>query len=318
MHALAEADHPTTIRHIFYQMTTHHPDLVAKTEKEYHGTICRLLVKMRMAGDLPFEWIADHTRWMRKPRTWTSLEESLRSTAQTYRRDLWQNQPVYVEMWTEKDTLAGILMEETRPWDVPLMVSKGFSSITYLYEAADSIQEIGKPTFIYYFGDHDPSGVRIDRNIEKRLREFAPDAEIHFRRVAVLRSQIEDWDLPTRPTKTQEEGNMHAKGFVGDSVEVEAIEPRTLRRMARECIERHVDQRAYEIIKAAEASEREALTWLAPIFHAEIVDRQDHTTDYHGEGDGGYGKDGDDCGDDYGDGYGVDNDFGGDGYGTGE
>ena len=56
-------------------------------------------------------------------------------------------------------------------------------------------------TFIYYFGDHDPSGVVVDRKIEQGLREFAPDAEIHFKRVAVHPEQIREWNLPTRPTK---------------------------------------------------------------------------------------------------------------------
>jgi hypothetical protein len=244
MHALLEAKNPMTVRQVFYSMTTRHPDMIAKEEKEYHGTVSRLLVKMRMAGDLPFGWIADHTRWMRKPSTWSGPGACLRYTAQTYRRAVWDGQPVYVEIWSEKDTLAGVLMEETQPWDVPLMVSRGFSSLTYLYEAADTIREMNKPTFIYYFGDHDPSGVLIDRKIEKRLHEFAPEAEIHFQRVAVLPRQIEELNLPTRPTKRVTRAgkpNTHAKHFKGRSVEVEAVEVDLLRQMARQCIEQHVD-----------------------------------------------------------------------------
>ena len=29
------------------------------------------------------------------------------------RRDLWDDQGAYVEVWSEKDALAGVLMEET-------------------------------------------------------------------------------------------------------------------------------------------------------------------------------------------------------------
>jgi hypothetical protein len=61
------------------------------------------------------------------------------------------------------------------------MVPRGFSSLSYLYEATEVIKAQNKPAFLYYFGDHDPSGVHIERN----LRELAPKAEIYFERVAV-------------------------------------------------------------------------------------------------------------------------------------
>ena len=84
------ASHPATVRQTFYLLTT--KGLIEKTEAEYKGTVVRLLAAMRRSGELPFAWIADHTRWMRKPRTFSSVEEALRRTAQTYRRALWDNQ----------------------------------------------------------------------------------------------------------------------------------------------------------------------------------------------------------------------------------
>jgi hypothetical protein len=254
LHAILKADHPQTVRGTFYQATVQ--KLVAKTEKEYKQTIGRLLVDMRLSKKLPFDWIADNTRWMRKPNTYSSLEDALWSTSQGYRRALWDNQDVYVEVWTEKDALAGVLLEETRRWDVPLMVSRGFSSITYLYEAAQAIAAEDKPAYVYHFGDHDPSGVAIDRVIERRLREFAPDAEIHFERVAVTPEQIRKWKLPTRPTKKTDS---RSKGFKGESVEVDAIPAARLRQLVSECILRHVDQRQLEVLRVAERSEREIL-----------------------------------------------------------
>jgi hypothetical protein len=254
LYAALEQHNPMTVRQVFYLMTTQ--GVVDKTEKEYKQTVGRLLLQMRIAGEIPFDWIADNTRWMRKPRTFSSMQEALQNTARTYRRALWDEQEVNVEVWTEKDALAGVLLEATRQWDVPLMVSRGFSSVTYLYEAAESIKAQDKPTYLYYFGDHDPSGVHIDRAIEKRLREFAPHAEIHFERVAVKVEQIEQWDLPTRPTK---QSDSRSKNFKGDSVEVDAIPPQQLRQLVHDCIVQHVDRYALEMVRAAEASERELL-----------------------------------------------------------
>jgi hypothetical protein len=256
-----EASHPMTVRQVFYRLVSQ--GVIAKTEAEYKTTVGRLLVKMRMDGDVPFDWIADNTRWTRKPRSFSSLQAALENTARTYRRALWDDQGAYVEVWTEKDALAGVLLEETRQWDVPLMVSRGFSSVTYLYEAAQQIRGAGKPAYLYYFGDHDPSGVHIDPSIERKLREFAPDAEIHFERVAVIEEQIVGMGLPTRPTNRTDS---RAKTFKGESVEVDAIPPDDLRRLVRDCILRHVDGRALRLTEAAEQSERDALEQLTSAF----------------------------------------------------
>jgi hypothetical protein len=257
LYCALEANNPQTVRQVFYRLVSDR--VIAKTESEYKNTVDRLLVALRRSGHIPYEWIADNTRWMRKPRTYSSLEQALRWAAGTYRRALWDNQPVYVEVWVEKDAMAGILLEETGPWDVPLMVTRGFASLSYLYEAAEAIKAADKPAFLYYFGDHDPSGVHVDRQIERRLREMAPEAEIHFKRVAVLPEQIGLWNLPTRPTKKTD---TRSKSFEGRSVEVDAIPVERLRQLVREAIGHHVDRAALEMLRVAERSERDILTRL--------------------------------------------------------
>lgn len=251
---------PATVRQVFYQMVSR--GLIAKTEADYKNTVVRLLTDMRVEGQLPFGWIADNTRWMRKPRTYSSLESAIKRTAEAYRRSVWDGQEVYVEVWLEKDALSGVLMEVTGPWDVPLMVTRGYPSISYLYEAAESISSHDKPAFIYYFGDFDPSGCDISRNVEARLRQFAPHAEIHFERVAVNTCQIEALDLPTRPTK---QSDSRSKGFVGESVEVDAIPPNILRAMAEQSITQHIDQHQLEAMQIAEAEERKILDIFASL-----------------------------------------------------
>jgi hypothetical protein len=249
-----EAEHPATVRQVFYQLVSR--GAIAKTEAEYKATVVRLLTDMRLAGEVPFDWISDNTRWMRKPRTFSSVEQALRRTAETYRRSLWDRQAVYVEIWLEKDALAGVLYQITELWDVPLMVTRGYASLSYLHGAAEAIGAQGKPAYIYYFGDHDPSGVDIPRTVEARLREFAPAADIHFERVAVTEQQIRELSLPTRPTKKTDS---RSKNFVGESVEVDAIPPTELRRLVDACIVRHVGEQALEVNRVAEESERAIL-----------------------------------------------------------
>lgn len=257
LYETVKANQPATVRQVFYLVVSLH--VIAKTENEY-DTIGRLLVQMRRARELPFGWIADNTRWMRKPTTFDSLEAALQDTAECYRRSLWREQPVYTEVWLEKDALSGVLYKVTGAWDVPLMVTRGYPSLTYLHEAAEAIADCGKPAYIYYFGDHDPSGLDIPRKVEAGLREFAPQAEIHFQRVAVTPEQITEFQLPTRPTKKTDSRSKH---FEGESVEVDAIPPAKLRALARQCIERHVDRHALKIMQIAEKSERTLLQRIA-------------------------------------------------------
>ena len=254
IYRVVEENAPMTVRQVFYQLVG--LGAISKTETEYKTTVIRLLTDMRLKGELPFSWLADNTRWMRKPRTFDSLEDALQLTAETYRRATFMNQPNYCEVWLEKDALAGVIYEETAKYDVPLMVTRGYASISYLHGAAETIAASRKPAFLYYLGDFDPSGLDIPRNVEARLRQFAPEAEIRFTRLAVTPEQITALKLPTRPTKASDS---RARGFAGESVEVDAIPPAVLRKLVHDAIEQHINQHSLALLRTAEESEREIL-----------------------------------------------------------
>jgi hypothetical protein len=114
---------------------------------------------------------------------------------------LWKDIGCYSEIWLEKDALAGVVFPVTARYDVPLMVARGYASLSFLYSAAEYINDLDVPAYIYHLGDRDPSGVNAAEKIEETLRELAPNAEIHFERLADLSWQIREWNLPTRPRK---------------------------------------------------------------------------------------------------------------------
>ncbi len=246
--------HPATVRGVYYQLVSR--GVIAKTEAEYRNTVGRLLTEMRLHRRIPFHWVADNSRWVRKSASYVGLADMLERQQSFYRRALWDSQDAYTEVWLEKEALAGVLFEVTDTWDVPLMVTRGYPSLSYVAAAAETIEALGKPAHLYYFGDRDPSGVDIPRSVEARLRELAPSAEISFTVAAVTEAQIVDLGLPTRPTKASDS---RAKNFTGESVEVDAIAAPVLRRMVADVIERHVDQAAVERLRAIEAAELETL-----------------------------------------------------------
>jgi hypothetical protein len=268
---ILEADHPQTVRQVFYQMIVR--GLVGKTEQEYDGTVCRLLGDMREDDVIPFDWVADNTRWKRRPVTYTGLSHAVWNLGQTYRRNLWDDAEDYVEVWIEKDALAGVLVTETDPLDVPLMVAKGYTSKSYAYGAAEDIaDEIDrlKRIFIYHLGDSDPSGEDAARDVEAKLRRYTQklrgeNIEIHFRRVAVLDEQIERWDLPLRPNKS---GDSRTKKFrrQAGSVELDAIPARELRKIVRDCIEPHVDWDLHARLKILQEGDQKYLKQWPTLF----------------------------------------------------
>jgi hypothetical protein len=109
---------PATVRQVFYQATVR--GVVDKTEAGYR--IVQIdLVYLRRAGHMPFDWLADNTRWQRKPRTFGSIMDALNETARLYRKALWAQADCYVEVWLEKDALSGVVLPVTSMFDVPLI-----------------------------------------------------------------------------------------------------------------------------------------------------------------------------------------------------
>ena len=104
---------------------------------------------------------------------------------------MWADQDVHVEVWAEKDAIRGTVYPVTAEYDVPLMIARGYSSETFLWETAEDINDEGKPAVIYQLGDRDRDGVRAWEAIQKRLRAFVDDdIDLTFQRIAVTPEQI--------------------------------------------------------------------------------------------------------------------------------
>src|SRR4029077_12412774 len=69
--AILKADHPQTVRQVFYQLVAR--GVIEKTEKEYQSTVIRLLSEMRLAGRIPWSWIIDESRRTINTRTFDNV-----------------------------------------------------------------------------------------------------------------------------------------------------------------------------------------------------------------------------------------------------
>jgi hypothetical protein len=215
---------------------------------------------MRMSNEIPFSWIVDESRRTHITQTFDNITDALNDTAEFYRRSALRESDVYIEIWSEKEALSGIIYDVASEYDVPVVVSKGMPSLTQVYGSFASVHQAGldgKQSYIYQFGDHDPSGCLVPKIIDAPINEFCEQhncAPAIVERIALTPTQIRRYRLPTRPTKRA--GNSHAKQFTGDSTELDALPANVLRDLVRKCIERHISAAQVEALRAAEESER--------------------------------------------------------------
>jgi hypothetical protein len=263
MVSLARENQPLTVRQMLYLMVSN--GVIDKTEAEYKQTVIRLALELRRTGVIPWEWVVDRTRWFFKPKTFDSLSDALAESARLYRRSLWADADVNVQVWCESMSVAGIINGETSRWDVPLYPGKGYSSHDFLRSAAHDIADGGRNTLVYLLGDYDSSGRDIIRFVCKALREYAdevdPSVRIGFQTVAVTERQITEWSLPSHPAKKTD--SRHARYGIDHAVELEAIPPDRLRSIVRDCISQHIDPEALRRLEEVEAAERETLRMIA-------------------------------------------------------
>jgi hypothetical protein len=194
----AEEHGPVTVRQLYYQAEVAGLPGIDKTEGSY-TKVQRQVLNLRREGRLSYSDISDATRWMRKPSSYDSINDALDQCAKLYRRSLWADAEDYVEIWCEKDALAGVIYPVTSRFDVPLMVSRGFASETFCWSAIEARDKDDRPYHVYYLGDFDRSGQDAADSLEEKLTRFADEeGTVHFQQIAVTQSQIVTWKLPTR------------------------------------------------------------------------------------------------------------------------
>ena len=206
-------DRPQTVRQVFYQLVARR--VIEKTESEYKRTVIRLLSEMRLDDQIPWDWIVDESRRTIQTETFDSVRDALRHTAQYYRRSALRDCDDYIEIWTEKEALSGIIWDVASDYDVPVVVSKGMPSLRQVYTSFTNIRRAsaaGKVSYLYQFGDHDPTGCLIPKTIEARLEEFCDKYGCRVpvvKRIALTQSRFKTIDcqhgprsVTTTPTPT--------------------------------------------------------------------------------------------------------------------
>lgn len=246
--------HPMTLRQVYYQLVA--KQVIANRQSEYNR-LSRALTGARRDGIVPWEWIVDRTRTPSAPPMWDNAADFTNCVLPQFRLDIWPTQDQYIEVWVEKDALGGIFEPITCKYGVTLCVCRGYPSASFLYEAVDRFSYHDNPVMLYW-GDHDPSGMDMGRNLVDGLAEF--DCPIEFVRCALNMHDIEQYNLPHDPAKKTD---TRARAFIaqhGDiAVELDALPVNVLRKRITTEIEARLNLTAFEALRNHEQHERDRL-----------------------------------------------------------
>lgn len=254
----AEAGLKLTARQLYYQFVSRG---YIENKVQSYKTLTNLLTDARYAGLIDWEAIEDRGRQPDVPSEWDSIQDLVHSAVRSYRLPRWENQPVYAELWVEKQALAGVLEPMAREFHVTLSVNKGYSSASAMFEAAQRFESRGgdRRKYLFYLGDHDPSGEDMVRDIEDRLVEFGVD-ELTVEKVALNMDQVRKFRPPPNPAKvTDSRFEAYAEKYGHQSWEVDALPPNELQRLIRSAFEDVIDADAMEAIKLREQRGKKAL-----------------------------------------------------------
>lgn len=254
-----------TLRQCYYQLVAR--GIIPNNERSYKNT-GNLINDARLAGLIDWHAIEDRTRNLRRLAHWDSPRSIIESASHQYRKDIWENQEYYVEVWVEKEALANIVGRVSDELDVPYFCCRGYVSQSEMWSASQRLiekQEDGKYCVIIHLGDHDPSGIDMSRDIQERLTLFGVDLDMFlFRRIALNMEQIEEFAPPPNPAKlTDSRCGSYIKQFGYESWELDALEPKVIHDLITNNVTQFWDIDLVKEVKDKIRKEKEVMSTVA-------------------------------------------------------
>lgn len=242
-----------TLRQIYYQFVSR--DLIPNTERSYKN-LGATISEGRLAGLIDWGAIEDRIRVPRRPLEFKDLNHRAESSAANYRLERWKDQLNYIELWVEKDALAGVLEPVASDFHITLMVNRGYSSQSAMFESAARFKAQERSgergLYLLYLGDHDPSGEDMVRDVKERLEMFGVEG-LQTEKIALTMAQVKKYNPPPNPAKMSDSrAEKYVDKHGSSSWEVDALDPKTLVKLISKRLETLLDRVAYESIIARE------------------------------------------------------------------
>jgi hypothetical protein len=247
-----------TLRQLYYQFVSR--DLIPNNMKSYKR-LGSIVNDGRLAGLIDWSAIEDRTRNLHELASWGSPKSIVAACASQFRIDKWSNQPCRVEVWIEKEALAGVFQRVCDELQVALFACRGYTSQSEMWVAGQRLKKIiddGREARIIHFGDHDPSGIDMTRDIVDRLEMFSGGVEL--KRLALNMDQVDEYGPPANPAKISDSRAAEYIRVYGDeSWELDALEPNVLAGLVRDFVAGVRDETLWEEALAEEEEHKRLL-----------------------------------------------------------
>jgi hypothetical protein len=246
-------DTAITLRQLYYRLVSR---LLIKNTINAYKRLSRILVKARERGHVPINCLEDRSRRIlgRGDTGYYSAEEYLKSKLNSlqdswkgFTMPMWDNQPRHVLISLEKDALSRLVSRVANNYSIRTFPTRGYPSFSYVQGMSRYMQTRlkGKHVVVLYFGDFDPSGIDIERDLEARLGRYGAK-DFSVTRVALTNTQIIEHNLPPMPVKRSD---ARAESFLathGDkSVELDALDPNLFTTVVEKAIRQQINVRRW-------------------------------------------------------------------------
>lgn len=253
-----EAGYILTLRQLYYQFISR--DLLANNIQSYKR-LGSVINDARLAGLIDWELMEDRTRSLKQRPSWENPSSIISACAVQFAIDKWKDQEYRPEVWIEKDALAGVFERVCNELQVPYFSCRGYTSQSEMWVAGQRLKkwiQYGQTPVIFHFGDHDPSGIDMTRDITDRLELFM--GGIKLQRLALNMDQVHEHNPPPNPAKiTDSRAQGYIKTFGNESWELDALPPEVLATLVRESILGHRDESLWLSAEEEEAEHRRLL-----------------------------------------------------------
>jgi len=245
-----------TIRQIYYQLISkgfmvttkkkgthlHYP----KSGKSFENYLSVALCKARRNGIIDPSLIIDDSRELRYQSPFSDAKEFSQTLDSLIERliledfilDLWQDQQEMPVVIVEKFALGQIFEEVTKPYGVPLVVNRGFTSDAKLFELSTKIPSTRNLVFQMY-SDYDPSGQQMVTSIQKTVKWYIPN-NYRVEKGALTLQQVQNpkynLQLLMKP--------IGRKKTMIQFCEIDALAPNDLKQIIRDNIDKQINDRA--------------------------------------------------------------------------
>jgi hypothetical protein len=261
--AILEEMHPHSVRGVCYQLFVN--GWLRSMAKLDTDKVSKHLVWAREAGIIPWEWIVDESRPDGHVASWVDLPHYMRTVERAFRLDYWAQQPLRVQVWSEKATVSGILGPELRAYAVDWCYVHGYNSATKVHEKAGDSLHDARQLIVLYVGDYDCSGMHMsEHDLPRRLQRYG--GRVTLRRIALTAADVATMTALAYPAKrTDSRYNWYMSRYGTRAWELDAMNPTVLRARVRTAIESYIEWPTWERCKLTEEATKETIRNVVPI-----------------------------------------------------